>query len=481
MSRSFNGTTDYLSYAGAVDAAHPMSFALWFNKPSTTFATAFSISNTNVSNPNRNSIILSNIANVRAFSANSGGTTTAGARSTATFSTNTWHHACAVFSSNSSRTIYLDGGNSATNTTTVGVNTGSFVATTIGGFSNSGSIGQPYDGLIAEVAVWNGNLTADDAATLAKGISPLLVRPDILVAYWPLYGNASPEVELRNRYEMTVNGTTKDVQPRIFLPARSFYPQLILQNVNVPVTGVEATGAVGTATASSSLTQTVTGQSATGAVGTVTTIQNVDYTVTGQSATGQVGTVTTAQNVDYTVAGQSATGAVGTPTVSTNVTLTTDSVFATGQVGAVTTAQNVDYTVTGQFATGQVGTPTVIIGQLVTTDSVFATGQVGTVTTAQNVDYTVTGQSATGAIGTVSFVQSSTIAVTGVSSTGAVGGVEVLTPVPSVYAIGKVGVVIVWTPITPNQNAGWTPVDDSQSGGWTPVDDSNTVSWQKVA
>jgi hypothetical protein len=67
MSRSFNGTTDYLSYAGAVDAAHPMSFALWFNKPNTTFATAFSISNTNVSNPNRNSIILSNIAQCACF------------------------------------------------------------------------------------------------------------------------------------------------------------------------------------------------------------------------------------------------------------------------------------------------------------------------------------------------------------------------------------------------------------------------------
>ena len=218
MSRSFNGTTDYLSYAGAVDSAHPMSFALWFNKPSTTFATAFSISNTNVSNPNRNSIILSNTPNVRAFSANSGGTTTATAISTANYSTNTWHHACAVFSSNSSRTIYLDGGNSATNTTTVGVNTGSFVATTIGGFSNSTGLGQPCDGLIAEVAVWNGNLTSDDAASLASGISPTLVRPDILVAYWPLFGEFSPEIDIVRGQDATVNGTTAASHPRILRP-----------------------------------------------------------------------------------------------------------------------------------------------------------------------------------------------------------------------------------------------------------------------
>jgi hypothetical protein len=218
MSRSFNGTSDYLVYSGAVDAGHPMSFALWFNRPSTTFATAFSISNTNVSNPNRNSIILSSTPNVRAFSANSGGTTTATAISTANYSTNTWHHACAIFSSNSSRTIYLDGGNSATNTTTVNVNTGSFVATTIGGFSNSGSIGQPCDGLIAEVAVWDASLTAEDARALASGMSPILIRPDVLVAYWPLYGEASPEPERRNRYEMTVNGATAAEHPRVYMP-----------------------------------------------------------------------------------------------------------------------------------------------------------------------------------------------------------------------------------------------------------------------
>jgi len=218
MSRSFNGSTDYLSYAGAVDAAHPMSFALWFNKPSTSFATAFSISNTNVSNPNRNSIILSNTPNVRAFSSNSGGTTTAIAISTANYSTNTWHHACAVFSSNSSRTIYLDGGNSATNTTTVGVNTGSFVATTIGAYSNSTGIGQPCDGLIAEVAVWNTSLTADDAASLASGISPMLVRPDVLVAYWPLFGEASPEIDIVRGQDATVNGATAGDHPRILRP-----------------------------------------------------------------------------------------------------------------------------------------------------------------------------------------------------------------------------------------------------------------------
>jgi hypothetical protein len=275
------------------------------------------------------------------------------------------------------------------------------------------------------------------------------------------------------------------------------------QNVDYTVAGQSATGAVGTPTVSTNVTLTTDSVFATGQVGAVTTAQNVDYTVTGQSATGQVGAVTTAQNVDYTVTGQSATGAVGTPTVIIGQLVTTDSVFATGQVGAVTTAQNVDYTVTGQSATGALGAVTTAqnvdytvtgvkatgaVGTVTTLSSITelvtgqsATGQVGAVTTVQNINYTVTGQSATGAVGNVTVLTTQLIVPTGVASTGAVGDVDVLTPVPSVYAIGKVGVVIVWTPITPDQNAGWAPVDDSQSGAWTPVDDSNTVLWQKVA
>ncbi len=43
-----------------------------------------------------------------------------------------------------------------------------------------------FDGRIAEVAIWDVILTADEAAILSKGYSPLFVRPQNLVAYWPL-------------------------------------------------------------------------------------------------------------------------------------------------------------------------------------------------------------------------------------------------------------------------------------------------------
>lgn len=51
---------------------------------------------------------------------------------------------------------------------------------------NSGAQGK-----LAHCAVWNVELSADDHAELATGISPLMVRPDALVFYAPLLDNAT--------------------------------------------------------------------------------------------------------------------------------------------------------------------------------------------------------------------------------------------------------------------------------------------------
>lgn len=43
-----------------------------------------------------------------------------------------------------------------------------------------------FEGSIAEAAIWDIDLTADEIAVLAAGYSPLFVRPQNLKAYWPL-------------------------------------------------------------------------------------------------------------------------------------------------------------------------------------------------------------------------------------------------------------------------------------------------------
>jgi hypothetical protein len=106
------------------------------------------------------------------------------ADSTIGFSANSWQHACGVFASNTSRTVYLDGGNSAVNTTSIelsGVNQIRVASRPLIGVE-----GLFFDGQIAEVGIWNAALTAAEIASLAKGMTCDKVRPQNLVFYAPL-------------------------------------------------------------------------------------------------------------------------------------------------------------------------------------------------------------------------------------------------------------------------------------------------------
>jgi hypothetical protein len=58
------------------------------------------------------------------------------------------------------------------------------------------------EGRIAEAAIWNVALSADDAASLAAGASPLTIRRDALVGYWPLR-DADGDISAVNAYTMT--------------------------------------------------------------------------------------------------------------------------------------------------------------------------------------------------------------------------------------------------------------------------------------
>lgn len=116
-------------------------------------------------------------------------------------------------------------------------------------------------------------------------------------------------------------------------------------NNQIALTGVAATGSVGTVTASVN-PATTTGVAATGSVGTIT--PNPMGVITGVSATGAVGTVT----ITSSVAGVFATGAVGTVTPSI-ATHTLTGVFCTGAVGSA--AVNPEGIIVGVFCTGQVG------------------------------------------------------------------------------------------------------------------------------
>jgi hypothetical protein len=128
-------------------------------------------------------------------------------------------HLAGVFTSNSSRALYINGALQSTDTNVCSANTG-LDTLTVGCTYRSGTRANFFDGVIAEVAYWSAALTADEIASLSKGFSPGLVRPQSLVAYYPLIGNNSPEPDRsRTSSPLTVSGATKADGFPIFYPA----------------------------------------------------------------------------------------------------------------------------------------------------------------------------------------------------------------------------------------------------------------------
>jgi hypothetical protein len=131
-------------------------------------------------------------------------TTAGGATTTAAAALNLWHHMCGVWASATSRSAYLNGGNKATNATNLtptGMN-----QTIIGGML-TGTGNREWVGQLDHVAVWNVALTDAEIAALATGISPLQVRSSALVAYVPIWGLQSPEIDIAAARSWTLVGT----------------------------------------------------------------------------------------------------------------------------------------------------------------------------------------------------------------------------------------------------------------------------------
>lgn len=123
-----------------------------------------------------------------------------------------WVSAVATFASATDRKVYLNGTQDASNTTSA-TPTGTTISGNVG---YSG--GFPALGSVAEAAIWNVALSAEDIAAL-NNVSPLLIRPDALVAYIPLLDSGTLDLVAP---AATVTGTlTKDNDhPSVIYPRR---------------------------------------------------------------------------------------------------------------------------------------------------------------------------------------------------------------------------------------------------------------------
>lgn len=176
---------ELLTNDAAVKTAPPMSMVAWFNSHNISqdikivviahhgfVDDSFALEIVSAPNPR-----------ITAMTANFG-TGTSRAIATLDYTVDTWHHAAGTWGSSTDRNIFMDGGNTAQNTESrTPANTPT--RTWLGGRSlpeNS------FDGDLAEVAMYDVKLTAEEVAAIASGMSPLSVRPEALLAYWPLHG-----------------------------------------------------------------------------------------------------------------------------------------------------------------------------------------------------------------------------------------------------------------------------------------------------
>lgn len=286
MSRSFDGSGDRLVYTGVVVDTPPFTMATWFKRGAIS-STQYLLNTCTQGSTNHSHRLVFSSANL--LNASSTDTATSLSSGHTITDTASWHHAAGVWASATSRKCYLDG-------TADTVNTTSRTPSGIDRFKvgAGGSEGQVFNGLIAHSAVWGVALTADEIASLAAGLSPLLIRPASLVAYWPYLGRDSTEIDIIGRYDLAVTGAAASAdEPRLRWPSRK-------RVIYVPA---EASGYTLLAAQGA---YSLTGQAAGLLATRLLTAAQGAYAVNGQAATLRYDKTLAAGQGAYSLTGQDA-------------------------------------------------------------------------------------------------------------------------------------------------------------------------------
>ena len=194
--------------SGAPASGTPMTIACWVYPKIIAGAEGVNICQVESGSPNFRGNYLqffsSNGVNNNLRVASSGSSGFVSATGPSTFTTNLWVHCAGVLTSATSRQSYVNGTGGSVNTQ----NCGTIDAATRVVIGN-GTLSD-----IAEVGIWNVVLTAVEIASLAKGMTCNLIRPQSLVFYTPLIRNLQ---DVRGGLAITNNnGATVANHPRVY-------------------------------------------------------------------------------------------------------------------------------------------------------------------------------------------------------------------------------------------------------------------------
>ncbi len=131
---------------------------------------------------------------------------------------NVWSHACGLFISDSSRTIYFNGIDPVSTTNTFALNaTPDRIAI---GVIASSSPTNFMDGVIAECGLWDVELDPQEILALANGINPSRIRPLSLKGYWPLWDTTCRDLTNQQNTLTPNNTPTRVTGPPVELFTR---------------------------------------------------------------------------------------------------------------------------------------------------------------------------------------------------------------------------------------------------------------------
>jgi hypothetical protein len=196
MAREFDGSADYAIAAADLAQLAVGSIGGWINPvayPGSGFACicTFLDGTTQPAGTFDKSLEMQSTGALQGYVYDGGAKT---ANSALAMTIGTWSHGLMTFSNASDLNIYQGG---VLKTTTV-MGADSYAGYANPRFGLTVTTDKPRANVkLAEFGIWSVVLVDSEVRMLAAGVSPLRVRPDALLHYWPIYGIGSPEPDFR--------------------------------------------------------------------------------------------------------------------------------------------------------------------------------------------------------------------------------------------------------------------------------------------
>lgn len=273
--------------------------------------------------------------------------------------------------------------------------------------SDRGGLKVPYTDLMT---TWDGlRVSPDDWEPKQPQLTPAKNVVDATALFNPRPDNDPENAEVFIGYNFDIFTPVQD-RPPVGVHGLGVISHGSVVEMDVSVTGVAGTGAVGTVYPNPA----INAAAGTGAIGNYEVIISTDVNVTSVIGTGALGVFATATTTD----GVAGTGAVGTEVPESEQVTT--GVAGTGSIGASIFEQ--EEIITGVAGTGAIGTETAV--SEIDVSGVSGTGSVHVIGTGAGSDFNiivgpVTGLGGVGTTG--SEVAEAEISETGLAGTGVIG------------------------------------------------------------